>query len=154
MNDLIDVSDLEQNKSSDLAEKKLEIPQNIDAEQALLGALLVNNEIFDKINHILKPQHFFDPVHQRIYEICAEKISRNSLASPVTIKTFFQEDQGMKELGGIAYLAKLAASAISFYSSTDYANLISELALRRNLIKLGREISEKASIITLEESAE
>ena len=119
-----------------------------------MGALLVNNEIFDKINHILKPQHFFDPVHQRIYEICAEKISRNSLASPVTIKTFFQEDPGMKELGGVAYLAKLAASAISLYASTDYANLISELALRRNLIKLGQEISEKASIITMEESAE
>ena len=98
MNDLVDISKLDQNKSSDLAEKNLEIPQNIDAEQALLGALLVNNEIFDKINNILKPQHFFDPVHQRIYEICAEKISRNSLASPVTIKTFFQEDPGMKEL--------------------------------------------------------
>ena len=70
----------------------------------------------------------------------------------MTIKTFFQEDPGMKELGGIAYLAKLAASAISLYASTDYANLISELALRRNLIKLGQEISEKASIITLEES--
>ena len=154
MNDLINVSKLGQNKNSDLAEKKLEIPQNIDAEQALLGALLVNNEIFDKINHILRPQHFFDPVHQRIYEICSEKISRNSLASPVTIKTFFQEDPGMRELGGVSYLAKLAASAISFYASTDYANLISELALRRNLIKLGQEISDKASIITMEESAE
>ena len=129
-------------------------PSNIEAEQALIGSILVNNDIFDKINHILKPQHFFDPVHQRIYEICAEKISRNSLASPVTIKTFFQEDPGMKELGGVAYLAKLAASAISLYASTDYANLISELALRRILIKLGQEISEKASIITMEESAE
>ena len=58
MNDLVDISKLDQNKSSDLAEKNLEIPQNIDAEQALLGALLVNNEIFDKINNILKPQHF------------------------------------------------------------------------------------------------
>ena len=84
MNDLVDLSKLDQNKSSDQSEKTSEIPQNIDAEQALLGALLINNEIFDKINHILKPQHFFDPVHQRIYEICAEKISRNSLASPVT----------------------------------------------------------------------
>ena len=154
MNDLVDLSKLDQNKSSDQSEKNSEIPQNIDAEQALLGALLINNEIFDKINHILKPQHFFDPVHQRIYEICSEKISRNSLASPVTIKTFFQEDPGMRELGGVSYLAKLAASAVSLYASTDYANLISELALRRNLIKLGQEISEKASIVTMEESAE
>ena len=74
---------------------------------------------------------------------------RNSLASPVTIKTFFQEDPGMRELGGVSYLAKLAASAISFYASTDYANLISELALRRNLIKLGQEISEKASVMAV-----
>ena len=154
MSELISVNELDQNKKKDLDEIDLEIPQNIDAEQALLGALLVNNEIFDKINHILKPQHFFDPVHQRIYEICAEKISRNSLASPVTLKTYFQDDIGIKELGGVAYLAKLAASAISFYASTDYANLISELSLRRSLINLGREISEKASVMTVDESAE
>ena len=136
-----------ENNLSIIQESFRELPNNIEAEQSVIGSILVNNEIFDKINHILKPQHFFDPLHQRIYEICAEKISRNSLASPVTIKTFFQEDPGMIELGGVAYLAKLAASAISLYASTDYANLISELALRRNLIKLGQEISEQASII-------
>ena len=54
-----------------------------------------NHEIYDKINHLLKPQHFYDPVHQRIFEICAEKISRNSLASPVTLKTYFQDDPGI-----------------------------------------------------------
>ena len=154
MSDFFKLSNLDKNNKSDLVEKNIEIPQNIDAEQALLGALLVNNEIFDKINHILKHEHFYDPVHQRIYEICAEKISRNSLASPVTLKTYFQDDLGIKELGGVAYLAKLAASAISLYASTDYARLISELALRRSLINLGREISEKASIMTIEENAE
>ena len=154
MSELINVTNLNQNENSGSKESSLEIPQNIEAEQALLGALLVNNEIFDNINNILKSQHFYDPVHQRIYEICSEKISRNSLASPVTLKTYFQDDIGMKELGGIAYLAKLAASAISLYASVDYAKLISELALRRSLINLGREISAKAVIMDLEESAE
>jgi Replicative DNA helicase len=103
MSDFINISKIDQNKKNNLVETNLEIPQNIDAEQALLGALLVNNEIYDKINHILKSEHFYDPVHQKIYEICAEKISRNSLASPVTLKTYFQDDLGIKELGGAAY---------------------------------------------------
>ncbi len=154
MSELINVSNLKKNENNDITDSNLEIPQNIDAEQALLGALLVNNEIYDKINHILKHQHFYDPVHQRIYEICAEKISRNSLASPVTLKSYFQDDLGIKELGGVSYLAKLAASAISLYASTDYANLICELALRRSLINLGREISSKAAIMNLDENAE
>ena len=154
MSDLMNLSNIDQNMRNNLMETNFEIPQNIDAEQALLGALLVNNEIYDKINNILKTEHFYDPVHQKIYEICAEKISRNSLASPVTLKTYFQDDPGIKELGGIAYLAKLAASAISIYASTDHAHLISELALRRSLINLGREISEKAAIMTIEENAE
>ena len=154
MSDLMNLSNIDQNMRNNLMETNFEIPQNIDAEQALLGALLVNNEIYDKINNILKTEHFYDPVHQKIYEICAEKISRNSLASPVTLKTYFQDDPGIKELGGVAYLAKLAASAISLYSSVDHAQLISELALRRSLINLGREISEKAAIMTIEENAE
>ena len=154
MSDLVNLSNIDQNMRSNLMDTNFEIPQNIDAEQALLGALLVNNEIYDKINNILKTEHFYDPVHQKIYEICAEKISRNSLASPVTLKTYFQDDPGIKELGGVAYLAKLAASAISLYSSVDHAQLISELALRRSLINLGREISEKAAIMTIEENAE
>ena len=85
MSDLVNLSNIDQNMRSNLMETNFEIPQNIDAEQALLGALLVNNEIYDKINNILKIEHFYDPVHQKIYEICAEKISRNSLASPVTL---------------------------------------------------------------------
>ena len=154
MPDFMNLSKVDPNMKSNLMETNFDIPQNIDAEQALLGALLVNNEIYDKINNILKVEHFYDPVHQKIYEICSEKISRNSLASPVTLKTYFQDDPGIKELGGVAYLAKLAASAISLYASTDHAHLISELALRRSLINLGREISEKASIMNIEENAE
>ena len=96
MSDLMNLSNIDQNMKSNLMETNFEIPQNIDAEQALLGALLVNNEIYDKINNILKTEHFYDPVHQKIYEICAEKISRNSLASPVTLKDLFPRRSGNK----------------------------------------------------------
>ena len=85
MSDLVNLSKIDKDINSNLLETNFDIPQNIDAEQALLGALLVNNEIYDKIKNILKIEHFYDPVHQKIYEICAEKISRNSLASPVEV---------------------------------------------------------------------
>ena len=61
-------------------------PSNIEAEQALLGALLLNNEVFDRIDPIVKPHHFYEPVHGRIYEIASRRIQKNALASPVTLK--------------------------------------------------------------------
>ena len=154
MSDLIHSSPLKTTDEVNLLESSPYMPQNIEAEQGLLGALLVNNEVYDKISHLIHSSHFFDPVHQRIYEVAVEKISRNSLASPVTLKTYFQNDPGLKELGGISYLAKLAASAISLFAAVDYAKLICELALRRNLINLGREISEKALSADIAESPE
>jgi replicative DNA helicase len=76
------------------------LPHNIEAEQQLLGAILTNNDIFDRISSLVKAEHFFDPVHQRIYEIAAARIQKNALASPVTLKAFFDDDSGLKELGG------------------------------------------------------
>ena len=72
-----------------------ELPHNIEAEQALLGALLVNNDVYDRVASIVQAAHFFDPVHARIFEVAAERIRRNALATPVTIKAFFEEDAGL-----------------------------------------------------------
>lgn len=121
------------------------MPHNIEAEQQLLGAILVNNDVYDRISTLVKPAHFFDPVHQRIFEIAAARILKNALASPVTIKAFMEDDEGLKELGGPAYLARLAAAAISAYAARDYAQMIYELAVRRDLIRLGQDISARAS---------
>ena len=154
MTDLVHAGSIQVTDENNLKDPSVYLPHNVEAEQGLIGALLVNNEVYDKISQLLQSQHFFDPVHQRIYEVAIEKISRNSLASPVTLKTHFQNDPGLKELGGVSYLAKLAASAISLFGAVDYAKLICELALRRNLINLGREISEKASAANIEESPE
>jgi replicative DNA helicase len=120
------------------------LPHNIEAEQQLLGAILTNNESYDKIAAIVGAQHFYDPVHARIYEVAAARIAKNALASPVTLKAFLEEDEGLKELGGAAYLARLAGAAISSFAVRDYAQMIYDLAIRRELIRLGQDIAVKA----------
>ncbi|MDP4033303.1 MAG: replicative DNA helicase [Pseudorhodobacter sp.] len=122
-------------------------PQNIEAEQQLLGAILTNNDVYDRIAALVKAEHFFDPVHQRIFEIAAARIQKNALASPVTLKAFFEDDEGLQSLGGPAYLARLAGAAISAFAARDYAQMIYDLAVRRELIALGRDISAKAARI-------
>ncbi|MBY6005840.1 replicative DNA helicase [Salipiger bermudensis] len=121
------------------------MPHSIEAEQQLLGAILTNNDIYDRVAAILSSHHFFEPVHARIYEIAAARIAKNNLASPVTLKAFMEDDEGLKELGGPAYLARLAGAAVSSFAVRDYAQMIYDLAVRRDLIQLGRDIASKAA---------
>ena len=121
------------------------MPHSIEAEQQLLGAILTNNDVYDRVASIMGAQHFYDPVHARIYEVAAARIAKNNLASPVTLKAFFEGDAGLEELGGPSYLVRLAGSAISAYAVRDYAQMIYDLAIRRELIGLGREIAAKAA---------
>jgi len=120
------------------------VPHSIEAEQQLLGAILTNNDVYDRIASVIKPEHFYEPVHARIYETAANRIAKNALASPVTLKAFFEEDEGLQELGGPAYLVRLAGSAISAFAARDYAQMIYDLAVRRELMRLGQDISSKA----------
>lgn len=126
------------------------VPHSIEAEQQILGAILTNNDIFDRISAIIGPEHFFDPVHARIFEVAKARILKNALASPVTLKAFLEGDEGLRELGGPAYLVKLAGAAISAFAAKDYAQLIYDLAIRRDLIQLGREIADKAAQVDVE----
>ncbi|MEM1389059.1 MAG: DnaB-like helicase C-terminal domain-containing protein, partial [Pseudomonadota bacterium] len=125
------------------------VPHNIEAEQQLLGAILTNNDTYDRVSGVIGAQHFHDPVHARIFDIAAARIAKNALASPVTLKAFLEDDEGLKQLGGPAYLARLAGAAISSFAAKDYAQLIYDLAIRRQLIELGGEISAKASDVTV-----
>jgi len=125
------------------------LPHNIEAEQQLLGAILTNNDIYDRVAAIIGPQHFFEPTHARIFEVAASRIAKNNLASPVTLKAFLEDDEGLKELGGAAYLVRLAGAAISGFAARDYAQMIYDLAIRRELIGLGREISDKAGKVDI-----
>ena len=125
-------------------------PHSIEAEQQLLGALLTNNDLFDRIASVIKPDHFYDPVHARIFEVASARISNNNLASPVTLKTFMADDAGLAELGGPAYLIRLAGAAISAFAVHDYAEMIYDLAIRRELITVGNDIAAKATRVDLE----
>jgi len=126
------------------------LPHNIEAEQQLLGALLTDNDLYDRAASVIRSEHFYDPVHARIYDICAARIQKNALASPVTLKPFLEEDEGLRALGGPSYLVTLAASAIAAYAVRDYAQMIYDLAIRRELIALGRDISAQANDVTVE----
>ena len=115
-------------------------PHNIEAEQALLGAILVNNEACDRVSAFLEPEHFYEPLHARIYEAAATLIRAGKLASPVTLKTYFDADEALSEIGGPAYLARLAASATTIINADEYGRTIYELAQRRRLITIGEDI--------------
>ncbi|KAB2881463.1 MAG: replicative DNA helicase [Albidovulum sp.] len=120
------------------------LPHSIEAEQQLLGAILTNNDIYDRIAALVKAEHFFEPVHQHIFQIAVARIQRNALASPVTLKAYLEDDEGLKGLGGPAYLARIAGAAISAYAARDYAQMIYELAVRRELMRLGQDITDRA----------
>ena len=137
------------NTASDDAQPET-MPHSIEAEQQLLGAILTNNDIFDRIASIIGPQHFYEPVHSRIFETAASRINKNALASPVTLKAFLEDDEGLQQLGGTAYLARLAGAAISAFAARDYAQMIYDMAIRRELILVGRDISDKAARMSVD----
>ena len=128
-------------------------PHNLEAEQALLGAILSNNEACDRVTSFLTAEHFFEPVHSRIFEAASSLIRLGKLASPVTLKSYFENDATLKEIGGPAYLARLAASATTIINAEEYGRTIYELAQRRKLITVGTEIVNEAFDGDVENSA-
>ena len=104
---------------------------NIEAEQALLGALLVNNETLAVACNSVEPEHFSEPVHSRIFEATATLIRAGKLASPVTLKAYFERDATLEEIGGTAYLARLARAATTTVNAPEYASLVRSLATQR-----------------------
>ncbi|MCB1435219.1 MAG: replicative DNA helicase, partial [Alphaproteobacteria bacterium] len=128
-------------------------PHNLEAEQALLGAILVNNEACDRVSAFLMPEHFFEPLHARIFEAASTLIKIGKLASPVTLKTHFDSDATLKEVGGTAYLARLAASATTIINAEEYGRAVYELAQRRKLIGVGTDLVNEAFDPDIEETA-
>lgn len=122
----------------------LNLPFNIEAEQGLLGALLLNNQIADQLLE-LEPEHFYDPVHARIYALAMGLITQGRYVSPVTLKPMVGNDDGLAELGGIDYLARLAGAAISIVAAPDFARSIRDLATRRDVQRIAEEMSARAA---------
>ncbi|HTS41292.1 MAG TPA: replicative DNA helicase [Xanthobacteraceae bacterium] len=115
-------------------------PHNIEAEQALLGAILVNNEAFYRVSDFLESQHFYEPIHQQIYELASQLIRAGKVASPVTLKTFMPAEFEISGLNASQYLARLAAEATTVINAADYGRTINDLAIRRNLIRIGESM--------------
>lgn len=120
------------------------LPHNEEVEQGLLGALLVNNRSLEKVSEFLKPEHFYNPVHGRIFEAIFKFVERGQDASPATLKNFFDKDPDLEHVGGSAYLADLAANVISVINVEDYGRTVYEAHLRRALIALGEDVVNDA----------
>ncbi|MGI9352689.1 MAG: replicative DNA helicase [Rhizobiaceae bacterium] len=115
-------------------------PHNIEVEQALLGAILVNNDAFYRVSDFLKPEHFFEPLHAEIYKVASDMIRATKTANPVTIKTFLPADAKVGDMTMSQYLARLAAEATTIINAEDYGRSIYELATRRSLINIGEDM--------------
>jgi replicative DNA helicase len=157
MSDISEMPVIQDNDQPDIEREEdisyKEIPYNLEAEQALLGAILVNNEVLEKVQDFLLPDHFANAAHNKIYAACQTMIEKGQLVTPVTLKPFFQKEKLLEDVGGGIYLSKLAASAITIINAVDYGLLIYDLAMRRHLIDLGTDIVNKAYEFDVEETS-
>ena len=125
-------------------------PSNIEAEQALLGSILVNNDIIDEISTIVSSSIFYDPAHVKIYEVIESLNNKGMIANPITLKNYFEKDNMLNEVGGTEYLVKLTRYSGSAKQAVDYSKIIHEMYLRRELVL----ISDKLSADTMNASAQ
>src|SRR5581483_4089433 len=120
-------------------------PHNLEAEQALLGAILINNEAHDRVAGFLEPHHFYDPLHQQIYETAAKLIASGKQATPITLRTFFENAEPIDATLTVPqYLGQLAANAATIINARDYGRTIRDLAIRRQLIIIGEDMANAA----------
>jgi replicative DNA helicase len=115
-------------------------PHNYEAEQALLGALLANNEVYNRVSEYLRAEHFADALHGRIYEAIGKLVLRGQIANPVTLKNLFDQDGALAEIGGAQYLVQLAQAVVTVINAEDYGRAVHDLYLRRQLIGVGEDI--------------
>ena len=120
------------------------LPANLEAEAAFLGAVLIDNKVIEELTTPLMADHFHEPVHQRIYERVLRLLDRNSVATPVTLKPYFESDEALKQLGGTTYLAQLTADGQGLLHPRELADQIYDLALLRELVSVGRNLVEGA----------
>ncbi len=143
-------SSMEKLKVNNLNNKEAKLPSNIEAEQALLGSVLVNNDIIDEVSNIITVKDFYDPLHSKIYSLIENLHNKGMIANPITLKNSFEKDESLSEIGGTEYLVKLTRFSSSVKQSIDYAKIIHEKFVRRELV----QISEKLSDDSVDESTE
>ena len=128
-------------------------PSNLEAEQALLGSILVNNDIIDEVSTIIKANSFYDPAHIKIYEVVETLNNKGMIANPITLKNFFEKDDMLNEVGGTEYLVKLTRFSSSTKQAIDYAKVVHEMYLRRELVLISDNLSSE-TLNSKDQSAE
>lgn len=129
-------------------------PENIEAEQQLLGALLIRNDQYERVADIVRPEDFADAIHGRIFGTMAKLIERGQSATPVTLKPLFEADEMMREIGGAEYIGRLAGSVLTVINAEDYARTILDMARRRRLIELAQDLIAEAATPDIERTSE
>ncbi|MHB1217957.1 MAG: replicative DNA helicase [Alphaproteobacteria bacterium] len=119
-------------------------PHNVEAEMALLGAILTNNRAYERVSEFLLPQHFYDPTHERIFAAIMKLIEQGQIADPVTLKNFFEQGGDLEQIGGPQYLARLASSVVTLVNAGDYGRTIYDRFLRRQLIAISEDTADSA----------
>lgn len=128
-------------------------PYNLEAEQGLLGALLLDNSVIERVSDFLKPFHFADTIHGKIFEGILRFVERGQVADPVTLKDYFDRDKALEAVGGAAYLVDMANSVLSITSAADYGKLVYDLYLRRELLRIGQDICSNAKTYEFDTTA-
>ena len=128
-------------------------PSNLEAEQALLGSIMINNDIIDEISTIINPTSFYDPGHTKIYEVIETLNNKGMIANPITLKNYFEKDNMLNEVGGTEYLVKLTRFSASTKQAIDYAKIIHEMYLRRELVLISDNLSSE-TLNSRDQSAE
>src|ERR1700761_3025225 len=119
-------------------------PANVQAEQALLGALLANNKAYERVSEFLAPEHFADPIHGRIYQAISRRVEAGQLADAVTLKAEFEHAGILDEVGGTAYLTQLLTAMVGIINASEYGRVVYDTWLRRQLIDLGESVVNNA----------
>ena len=123
-----------------------ELPNNIEAEQAVIGSILVSNDIFDEVSPIINHSKFHDPIHQKIFLAIENLISKGMLANPITLKNYFENDKNLVELEGHEYLVKITKFSTSLRQAIEYSKIIYDMFVRRELIKISEGTIDSAKL--------
>ncbi len=121
-----------------------QLPHNIEAEQALLGAIIINNNALDSVSDFLKAEHFFEPLHQKLFDIISKIVQKGKVADPITIKPFVENDAKIGDITVYNYVVRLATEAVTIINTKDYGSVIYDLFIRRSLINLGTQVVNRA----------
>ena len=133
---------------------KKKLPANLEAEQSVIGSVLVNNDIIDEISSIIKSNNFFDPAHKKIYELIEDLNNKGMIANPITLKNYLEKNETLSEVGGIDYLVKLTRFSSSIKQAIDYAKIVREMYVKRELILISEDVMLEAKDDNLENSSD